>query len=407
MHAARRAAEAAARESYGRLIAIIAARSGDIAGAEDALSEAFAAALATWADDGVPDNPEAWLLVAARRRLHNQFRHTEVQNRSRADLLLGIDERQLDPQASGSLVDERLKLLFVCAHPAIEPGMRTPLMLQVVLGLSAERIGSAFLIAPKTIGQRLVRVKSKIKLAGLGFAVPSTDQLPERLDDVLAAIYAAYGTAWDDLDGSVGRGLVEEALYLGRLITGLLPQEPETYGLLALMLYCESRRLARRDLQGRFVPLAKQDPQRWSSELIGQAEHLLATAATFGKFGRFACEAAIQSVHAQRAVTGVTAHAPLRVLYDLLLSKAPSIGVAVARAAALLDAGDISAAQTAFAALEAEQVAGYQPYWVTRARLAELTGDARAKHTFLERALGLTESLAVRRFLSDQLQRTP
>lgn len=265
-------------------------------------------------------------------------------------LLLRADERA---EAEGwSTRDERLALLFVCAHPAIDEGVRTPLMLQTVLGLDAQRIGSAFLVAPSTMGQRLVRAKAKIKEGGLRFEVPDASQLAERLDDVLRSVYVAYGAGWDDLSG--GRGLSEEALFLGRTLLGLLPEEPEVKGLLALMLYCEARRGARLDDAGLFVPLAQQDPGRWSRPLIVEAEGLLSQAATAQRFGRFQCEAAIQSVHAQRAITGVTQHQALRVLYDLLLSRVPSMGVAVARAAALLEAGDLQGAAPALDSLDAE-----------------------------------------------------
>lgn len=399
---ARGAAEATARAAYGRLLAMLAARSRDIAAAEDALSEAFAAALATWPERGVPDNPEAWLLVAARRKVHNGYRQLRSQERHIEELLRCATETEPSHDAWAGL-DERLKLLFVCAHPAINEAVRTPLMLQTVLGLDAQRIGTAFLVAPRTMGQRLVRAKTKIKSAGLRFTIPDAQELPARLEDVLRAIYVAYGTGWEDIAGAGGRGLTEEALFLGRLLVELLPTEPEALGLLSLMLFCESRRAARRDAHGRFVPLALQDTARWSREMIVEAEARLTKAARSARFGRFQCEAAIQSVHAQRAVTGVVEHHALHTLYDLLLVHCPSVGVALARAAALLDAGDVPSAEAALAALHAADVEHYQPYWVTRARLAELAGDLSGARTHLERALGLTEEAAVRAFLADRL----
>jgi RNA polymerase sigma-70 factor (ECF subfamily) len=396
---ARRAAESAARTSYGRLVAILAARTRDIAAAEDALADAFATALATWPERGVPAQPEAWLLTAARRNLHHAHRHARVTTDAVGELLVRLEERMAHEGFDG--IDERLRLLFACAHPAITESIRTPLMLQTVLGLDAERIGSAFLVAPSTMGQRLVRAKAKIKEAGVPFEVPGERDLPERLEHVLRAIYVAFGVGWDDLDA--GPGLAEEAIDLGRTLVASMPAEPEPKGLLALMLHCEARRAARRDAQGRFVPLRDQDPRRWTSALVVEAENLLVDAARAARFGRFQCEAAIQSVHAQRALTGVLHHDALRTLYDLLLAREPSIGVAVARAAALLEGGDLTGAEHALAALEGEDVARYQPYWVTRARLAELTGDRAGRRSALERALGLTESPAVRSFLSDAL----
>lgn len=396
---ARRAAELAARTSYGRLIASLASRSRDIVVAEDALSDAFAAALATWPERGVPSSPEAWLLTAARRNLNHRARHENVQLGAVAELLSRIDEGA--EVTDWAAVDERLKLLFVCAHPAIDENIRTPLMLQTVLGLDAQRIGSAFLVAPSTMGQRLVRAKTKIKQAALRFEVPDLREAPTRLDDVLRAVYVAYGSAWDDHAG--GRGLAEEALCLGRTLVSLLPQEPEARGLLALMLYCESRREARRDESGWFVPLPEQDPRRWSTAMIIEAEALLTAASQAGRFGRFQCEAAIQSVHAQRGVTGHTEHAAICLLYELLLNHTPSVGVAVGRAAALIEAGALEDGARALDALDPESVLLYQPYWVVRARLAERRGDQELMRCTLERALGLTEDAAVRRYLSDRL----
>lgn len=397
---ARRAVEAAARHSYGRLLAILASRTRDIAGAEDALADAFTTALTSWPERGIPDRPEAWLLTAARRNVLHRVRHARVASDAVTELLMRAPEVE---GIAGPELDERLALLLVCAHPALDEGIRAPLMLQTVLGLDAQRIASAFLIAPSTMGQRLVRAKKKIKEANLRFEVPELRELPERLEDLLRAVYVAFGAGWDDLEG--GHGLSEEAIFLARLIVTLLPEEPEPKGLLALMLYAHARREARRDPEGRFVPLPEQDPRRWSRPLILEAESLLTDASRAARFGRFQCEAAIQSVHAQRAITGVLRHDALRTLYDLQLALAPSIGVAVARAAAMLDAGDLAGAGAALEALPLSEVDAYQPYWVTRARQHELHGDAMATQRALARALGLTEDLAVRRFLTDWTRR--
>lgn len=397
---ARRTAEVAARASYGKLIAILAARTRDIAAAEDALAQAFATALATWPDRGVPENPEGWLLTTARRTLLHDARHRKVRERAVEALTARAEETDDAPPG-----DARLQLLFVCAHPAIDESMRTPLMLQTVLGIDAQRIASAFLVAPATMSQRLVRTKAKIKAAGLRFEVPEPAELPERLEDVLQAIYVAYGTGWDDL--GTDRGLTDEALYLGELVATLLPEEPEALGLLSLMLHCEARREARLDPSGRFVPLSEQDPSRWSRERIVRAEELLVRASRARRFGRFQCEAAIQSVHAQRAITGVLRHDALRTLYDLLLRHVPSVGVAVSRAAALVDAGAITDARAALDALSLDDVRSYQPYWVARAHLEARSGDPSAARASLERALGLTEDPAVRAFLTERLLAMP
>jgi len=263
---ARRAAELAARASYGRLVAYLAARARDVAAAEDALGDALAAALETWPRVGVPDNPDAWLLVAARRRLVDRARHGSVEASAAATLRLAAETAEVTASRESIFPDERLELLFVCVHPAIDEAARTPLMLQAVLGLDAARIASAFLVAPAAMSQRLVRVKAKIRDAGIGFEIPGPEALPERLHAVLEAIYAAYGTGWEDVAGADPRrrGLAEEAIWLGRLVVALLPDEPEAGGLLALMLCCEARRSARRDASGAYVPLSGQDVARWS-----------------------------------------------------------------------------------------------------------------------------------------------
>jgi RNA polymerase sigma-70 factor (ECF subfamily) len=391
---ARATAEAAARASYGRLVAILAARSRDIAGAEDALADAFLAALRVWPERGVPANPEGWLLTVARNADRNRHRHRVVQDGAAEDIARLLDEAR-EP---ADFPDERLKLLFVCAHPAIDEAVRTPLMLQTVLGLDAARIAAAFLVSPAAMGQRLVRAKSKIRDAGLRFEVPDPSQWPERLEDVLDAIYAAYGSGWES-EGTGPEALSREAIFLGRLVVSLLPEEPEARGLLSLMLHSEARRPARLDAQGRFVPLDRQDPRLWSRDLIAEAENHLTRAAQAGQFGRYQCEAAIQSVHAQRGITGQTNNDALRALYGVLMRYAPSLGAAVGQASLALQAGDASGALAILDGLPGDRTGTYQPFWVTRfhaLRALDRLEEAAAAHA---RALDLTTDEAVRRFL--------
>ena len=397
---ARRTAELAARTSYGRLLAILASGSRDIAAAEDALSDAFIAALKSWPERGVPDNPDAWLLTTARNSQRNLARHLNVRDSAAQEIERRYDELS---QRQQEFPDERLKMLFVCAHPAIDEAVRTPLMLQIVLGLDAVRIGSAFLVAPATMGQRLVRAKVKIRDSGLRFAIPDAEDLPDRLVDVLNAIYAAFGMAWDALPGAAEgeQGLAEEAIYLGRLIVSLLPAEPEPKGLLALMLYCHARKDARRDESGRFVPLSDQDSRKWSRDMIIEAEQLLTLASRAAAFGRYQCEAAIQSVHAQRAITGATNRAALLTLYDLLVGHCPTVGNRVSRAAMLLDSGNAQGAREALEALHSAQTARYQPYWVTTAFVAKALEEENAAKVAFDTAIALTEDPAVRAFLSE------
>src|ERR1700723_1697709 len=283
-----RTIERVARESYGRLVAYLSSHTRDVASAEDALSNALIAALTTWPRDGVPQNPEAWLLTAARHSLIDLVRHRQVAEANESTLLL-LREESREAMMSAKYPDERLKLLFVCAHPAIDTAMHTPLMLQTVLGLDAARIASAFLVSPTTMGQRLVRAKTKIRDAGIQFDVPQDSELPRRLDAVLEAIYAAFGIGWDDMAGADqrGRDLAEEAIWLARVLLQLMPEQAEVHGLLALMLHCEARRAERRGPDGQFVPLSEQDAQQWSRPLIEEAERRLAEASKRCRIGRF------------------------------------------------------------------------------------------------------------------------
>lgn len=392
-------AEAVARTSYGRLVALIAARTRDIAAAEDALAEAFRIALDTWPDRGVPAQPEAWLLTVARRNAARRARHADVIGRAADAIRILSEERAM--QGDDDIQDERLRLLFVCAHPVIDANVRTALMLQTVLGLDALRIGAAFLVPPTTMGQRLVRAKAKIRDAGLRFEVPEREELPARLDAVLAAIYAAYGTGWDAVPGADAlRGLAPEAIYLGRLVVALLPDAAEAKGLLALMLHCEARGAARRDEGGDYVPLTAQDPAHWDAAMIAEAEALLVEAAARGAFGRFQTEAAIQSLHATSMLAGRDPPAPALVaLYDLLVAQAPSLGAEVARAAAHGAAHGPLSGLALLDRIEPARVTSYQPFWAVRAHLRELAGDAEAASRDYDRAIGLSADPAVRAWL--------
>ncbi len=397
---ARAAAEQAARASYGRLLAFLAARIRDVAAAEDALAEAFRIALETWPERGVPERPEAWLLTAARRRLGHDWRHRGVEAAAAGTLALIADERQEAEMAE--IPDDRLKLLFACAHPAIEAGVRTPLMLQTVLGVDAARVAASFLVSPAAMGQRLVRAKAKLRDGGIPFEVPGRDELAPRLEAVLSAIYAAFGTGWDDgvnpAAGMSAAGLADEAIFLGRLVVALLPAEPEARGLVALMLHCEARRAARRDATGAYVPLSDQDPADWSAPLIQEAEAQLMVAANAGRPGRFQLEAAIQSLHAGRAAGRAVDPAMLAALYDGLVYFSPTIGARVGRAVAHGDAfGPVKGLELLDAVAEAAE--DYQPYWAARAHLLASAGQGVDAAAAYAQAAGLTDDAAVRAFL--------
>jgi predicted RNA polymerase sigma factor len=389
-------AELAARASYGRLLSILAVRSHDLAGAEDALAEAFLAAVTQWPLEGVPRNPEAWLLTAARRKLVDAARRRRVRDEKHALLQVYIDDA-----ADGDLFgDERLRLLFACAHPAIEATVRTPLMLQTVLGLDAARIASALRVAPKTMGQRLWRAKTKIQSARVSFDVP-VEELAERAFAVLEAIYAAYGSGWQDVAGEAGasRGLTEEAIWLARLMVQLLPQEPEARGLLALMLYTEARANARRGGDGAYIPLTEQDASRWDPQRIAEAEALLAEAARMGRVGPFQLEAAIQSAHVDAHRSGLPDDRAVALLYEALLRMTSALGVRVAHAVALSKTEGPACGLARLDAIGPAAPDDYQPYWSARAHLLERSGRTDDAREAYDRAIGLTEDEGVRRWL--------
>ena len=397
---ARSMADAVARRSYGKLVAFLAARTHDVAAAEDALSEAFTSALAHWPAEGTPANPEAWLLTVARRKLIDATRAWRKDENASDEL--DTIAAGLEAAASTSAVpDQRLALMFACAHPAIEESVRAPLMLQVVLGLDAATIASAFLISPSTMGQRLVRAKNKIRQAGIPFRIPEREELRARLDTVLDAIYACFAEGWMDAAGTdiARRDLAEEAIFLGQVVIELLPNDAEALGLLALMLHAEARRAARRN-DGEYVPLSEQDPKRWNSAMIAQAEELLQRASTLGSIGRYQLEAAIQSAHVHRRRTGYDNWAEVAQLYDALFAISGSPVVAINRALAIAESQGPQAALEALKEVEGDaRLAEYQPYWAARAELLAKAGAGEeARHAY-EIAIGLERDDSVRRFL--------
>ncbi len=396
-------AERVARESYGRLLALLAARSRDVAVAEDALADAFAAALVSWPRTGAPENPEAWLFAAAKRKLIDGARRAQTAALGEAEIVRRIEEVE---SAVKDAPDQRLGLMFACAHPEIDENARTPLMLQAVLGFSAERIAAAFLTAPAAMGQRLVRAKKKIRDAGVGFDVPAPEDWAMRFGAVLDAIYAAYGAGWSDPLGAdpERRDLAEEAIWLGRVLAAQLPDEPEVLGLLALMQHLEARKPARRDADGRYIPLDEQDIALWQRPRMDEAERLLRAASAGNRIGRYQLEAAIQSAHAARAYAGAADWSAIVLLYQAL---AQITGSPVAHLNAAAAIANRDGAATGLAALEATvdrfpALRSYQPTWALRADLYAKLGRADEARAAYDEAIARERDSAVIRFLSER-----
>ncbi len=402
-------AEATARRSYGRLLAILSARSGDVASAEDALASAFEAALRTWPVNGVPQQPEAWLLTVARRAWIDMVRSSQRHAALQDEMALLCEAAYHDADGS-AIPDRRLALMFACAHPALDPAIRAPLMLQTLLGFDAATIASAFLLSPAAMAQKLVRAKKKIRDSRIPFVIPDQSDIPARLASVLDAIYSTYTDSWFDPAGADlhRRNLAEEAISLAQLLCQLAPSEPEVFGLLALMLYAESRRMARRSAQGDYVPLALQDVALWDKSLLRLAERALRHAASLRRSGRYQLEAAIQSAHMSRIDQRPTDWQAVVFLYEQLMNidaaaLADSPVVRINHAIAVAETAGPAAALANLRALEGdERLRQYQPWWAARAHLLARTGEGAAAVVAYDMAIGLESDAAVRRFLQAQ-----
>jgi RNA polymerase sigma-70 factor (ECF subfamily) len=400
-----RSAGVAARDSYGRLLALLAAATSDLAGAEDALADAFERALRTWPTQGMPGNPDAWLLTVARNRLRDDWKSARAQRAvpldAVPDTLAHIDDVDVD-----AIPDRRLELMLVCAHPAIDRAMHTPLMLNTVLGFTAEQVGRAFSVPAPTMATRLVRVKKRIKAAGIPFRIPDLADLPARMASVLEAVYGAYVIDW--ATGPQARQLPSEALHLAEVLTTLVPGDPEALGLAALIELSAARGPARVDAEGHFVALADQDPAQWNQELISTAHEHLRAAHARGQLGRFQLEAAIQAVHCARGRDGTTDWPTLLTLHRILQAIAPSLGSGVALAAVTAEVDGPAAGLAALDALllEAGQRARlFQPAKATRAHLLDRLGRKEEAVAAYDSAISLTHDIAEREYLERRRDR--
>jgi len=424
---AARSAGVAARDSYGRLLALLAASTSDLAAAEDALADAFERALRTWPSQGVPGSPDAWLLTVARNRRRDEWKSARTQRTAPLDeadrdqLAQHIDQIDVD-----AIPDRRLELMLVCAHPAIERAVRTPLMLNTVLGFTAEQVGRAFSVPTATMATRLVRAKKRIKAAGIPFQIPDRADLPARMNSVLEAVYGAYVIDW--ATGPQARQLPSEALHLAEVLTTLVPGDPEARGLAALIELSAARAPARTDADGRFVPLADQDPSRWNADLISRAHEHLRAAHARGQLGRFQLEAAIQAVHCSRnhgarnhgarnhgarnhgarGSDGTTDWPALLALHRVLHAVAPSLGSGVALAAVTAEVDGPAAGLATLDALLAEAgepARRFQPAKATRAHLLDRLGRKEEAVAAYESAISLTHDTAERQYLEHRRDR--
>jgi RNA polymerase sigma-70 factor (ECF subfamily) len=395
----------AARDSYGRLLALLAASTSDLATAEDALADAFERALRTWPSRGVPGNPDGWLLAVARNRLRDQWKSARAQRDAPldagTDTLAHIDDIDVD-----SIPDRRLELMLVCAHPAIDRTVRTPLMLNTVLGFTAGQVGQAFSVPTSTMATRLVRAKRRIKAAGIAFRIPDRADLPARMTSVLEAVYGAYVIDWST--GPQDRRLPSEALHLAEVLAALVPGDPEARGLAALIALSAARTPARVDAAGRFVPLADQDSSLWNPRLISQAHGHLRAAHARGQLGRFQLEAAIQAVHCARGRDGTTDWPTLLRLHRILHAVAPSLGSGVALAAVTAEVDGPAAGLAALDGLLAEagqQANRFQPAKATRAHLLDRLGREQEAVAAFDSAISLTHDTPERQYLEHRRDR--
>jgi predicted RNA polymerase sigma factor len=398
-----RSAGVAARDSYGRLLALLAASTSDLAAAEDALADAFERALRTWPSRGVPGNPDGWLLTVARNRLRDEWKSARTRravplDAADRDAVAHIDEIDVD-----AIPDRRLELMLVCAHPAIERAVRTPLMLNTVLGFTAEQVGRAFSVPTATMATRLVRAKKRIKAAGIPFRIPDRADLPARMSSVLEAVYGAYVIDW--ATGPQARALPSEALHLAEVLTTVVPGDPEARGLAALIELSMARAPARADADGRFVPLADQDPSLWNQQLISRAHEHLRAAHAQGQLGRFQLEAAIQAVHCARGRDGTTDWPALLSLHRILHAVAPSLGSGVALAAVTAEVDGPAAGLAALDALVAEAAGRFQPARATRAHLLDRLGRTPEAIAAYDSAISLTHDTAERQYLEQRRDR--
>ncbi|MBI5565430.1 MAG: RNA polymerase sigma factor [Chloroflexi bacterium] len=395
------------REEHGRVLAALISQLGDFTLAEDALQDALVNALERWAIDGVPRNPGAWLMTAAKRRAIDRLRRAATQERHA--VILDSLETEDEPEMDDSLPDERLKLMFTCCHPALALEAQVALTLHTLGGLSTPDVARAFLVSESTMAQRLARARRKIREAGIPYRVPPADLLPERLDALLAVIYlifnegyVATNTIATEGDTLTRSDLCSEAIRLDRVLATLMPQSAEAQGLLALMLLHDSRRGARLNAAGELVVLDEQDRSRWDQAKIHAGIAVLDEALTLNDPGPYQVQAAISALHAEAPTADVTDWRQIAALYNSLATMTPSVVVEVNRAVAVAMAYGVEAGLQLLLRLD-DQADDYYPYHAARADLLRRNGEREAAADAYQRALALCGNRAERAYLQRRL----
>jgi RNA polymerase sigma-70 factor (ECF subfamily) len=385
------------REEYGRAVAVLVRVLGDIDAAEEAVQDAFTAAVERWPSTGPPPSPAGWIITTARNRAIDRFRReaSRADRQAQAALLRAADE----PFEEGPVRDERLRLIFTCCHPSLAVGAQVALTLRLLGGLTTAEIAHAFLVPETTMAQRLVRAKAKIRAAGIPYRVPADADLPDRLRAVLAVVYLVFNEGYAASSGErlVREDLCAEAIRLGRQLAELMPDEPEVMGLLALMLLVESRRAGRTSADGGLVLLADQDRALWDRALIAEGQAIVRRCLRRNRPGPYQIQAAINAVHSDAAVGADTDWWQILQLYDQLMAVAPSPIVALNRAVAV---AEVEGPAAALGLVDELDLGDYHVFHAIRADLLRRLDRDREAALAYDAAIALTENAAEREFLS-------